>query len=279
RKLVKAGFFGHGALFIMISPFSFSPKAQPVSQHLPETRSQSLPLSDSVLLPGDTAVLSATAPSADPLPSIQLNSAAIRYVKQFLKTNTEDLEAAEKRSQPYFRIIEPILEKYGLPVELKYLAVVESQLIPNAVSHVGAKGPWQLMPTTARDLGLKVSRKHDERTYYYKSTVAAAKHLRDLYTEFGDWLLVVAAYNSGSGPIYKAIKRSGSRNFWRLQNFLPAETRNHVKRFIGTHCYFQEENSLTMLTKSETKSYLKAVSDFKVRKSLALDEHTIIAVR
>ena len=99
------------------------------------------------------------------------------------------------------------------------------------------------------------------------------------YNEFGDWLLVVAAYNSGAGPVYNAIKKSGSRNFWKLQYFLPAETRGHVKRFIGTHCYFQDENSLTMLTKSETTTYLKAVGDFKVKQSLKVDEQTIIAVR
>ncbi|MGN6401181.1 MAG: lytic transglycosylase domain-containing protein [Flavisolibacter sp.] len=280
RKLVKAGFFGHGALFIMVSPFSVSPKAQTLSYELSTNTitQQTLQKKDtSVLSASDTTVFTAKAVAASP--AIQLNTAATKYVKQFLKKNDEELLAAEKRSTTYFKIIEPVLEKYGLPVELKYLAVVESGLKPSALSHVGAKGPWQLMPATARDLGLKVSKKYDERTHYYKSTVAAAKHLKDLYNEFGDWLLVIAAYNSGAGPVYKAIKKSGSRNFWKLQYFLPAETRGHVKRFIGTHCYFQNENSLTMLTKSETTAYLKAVGDFKVKQSLEVDEHTIIAVR
>ena len=280
RKLVKAGFFGHGALFIMVSPFSVSPKAQTLSYELSTNTitQQTLQKKDtSVVSPSDTTVFTAGTEAASP--AVQLNTAATKYVKQFLKKNDEELQAAEKRSTTYFKIIEPVLEKYGLPVELKYLAVVESGLKPSALSHVGAKGPWQLMPATARDLGLKVSKKYDERTHYYKSTVAAAKHLKDLYNEFGDWLLVIAAYNSGAGPVYKAIKKSGSRNFWKLQYFLPAETRGHVKRFIGTHCYFQDENSLTMLTKSETTAYLKAVGDFKVKQSLEVDEQTIIAVR
>jgi membrane-bound lytic murein transglycosylase D len=109
--------------------------------------------------------------------------------------------------------------------------------------------------------------------------VAAAKHLKDLYNEFGDWLLVIAAYNSGSGPVLKAIRRSGSHNFWKLQAFLPPETRGHVKRFIATHYYFQQEGSLTMLTKAETHKYLKEISDYKVKQNLQMDENTIIAVR
>jgi membrane-bound lytic murein transglycosylase D len=282
RKLVKAGFFGHGALFIMVSPFSVSPKAQIGLYQSPLTNTtairETLCKDTSILQTPNTVTLNSVDTVAL-VPSIRLSTAATKYAKQFIKKNEEALQLAEKRSERYFKIIEPIFQKYDLPVELKYLAVVESQLKPSAVSHVGAKGPWQLMAATARDLGLKVNKKQDERTHYYKSTVAAAKHLRSLYAEFNDWLLVVAAYNSGSGPVYKAIKRSGSRNFWKLQNFLPAETRGHVKRFIATHCYFQEENSLIMLTKSETAAYLKEVSAYKVKQNLELDENTIIAVR
>lgn len=265
----------------MVSPFSLSPKAQSGLYPSPMANIVAVhetPLRDtSILQTSDTTALEKD--TAATVPSIRLNVSAMRYAKQFIKKNEEALELAEKRSERYFKIIEPIFQKYDLPVELKYLAVVESQLKPSAVSRAGAKGPWQLMASTARDLGLKVTKKQDERTHYYKSTVAAAKHLKSLYAEFNDWLLVIAAYNSGAGPVYKAIKKSGSRNFWKLQNFLPAETRGHVKRFIATHCYFQEENSLTMLTKAETKAYLKEVSEFKVRQNLELDENTIIAVR
>lgn len=277
RNLVKAGFFGHGAVFIMLSPFSVTPKQETGFYHTPSTShtQQSLRNHDTTSKAADTVALAAS----EALPQIKLNASATRYAKQFIKKNAGELEAAEKRSERYFKIIEPIFNKYGLPPELKYLAVVESQLKASAVSHAGAKGPWQLMPATARDLGLKVNGKQDERTHYYKSTVAAAKHLKDLYNDFGDWLLVIAAYNSGAGPVYAAIKKSGSRNFWRLQNFLPAETRGHVKRFIATHCYFQEQNSLTMLTKAETTKYLKEISAYKIKQSLQVDERTIIAAR
>ena len=108
------------------------------------------------------------------------------------------------------------------------------------------------MPVTARLLGLKVTRKRDERTNYIKSTNAAALYLTDLYDQFGDWLLVIAAYNCGPGNVLKAIARSGSRNFWDLQYFLPAESRNHVKKFIGTHYIFEGQGGLTTLTKKET---------------------------
>jgi membrane-bound lytic murein transglycosylase D len=282
RKLVKAGFFGHGALFIMVSPFSVSPKAQTIGNDSALSGNpivhQILSKDTSDRQAADTVVLSASEMEPE-APKIKMNAMAAKYASQFIKKNTEALEIVEKRSGVYFNIIEPIFKKYDLPVELKYLAVVESQLKASALSHVGARGPWQLMASTARDLGLKVNGKRDERTHYYKSTVAAAKHLRDLYNEFGDWLLVIAAYNSGSGPVLKAIKRSGSHNFWSLQAFLPAETRGHVKRFIATHYYFQQEGSLTMLTKSETRKYLKEISDFKVKQNLQMDENTIIAVR
>ena len=280
RKLVKAGFFGHGALFIMVSPFSVSPKAQagfyqpPVTNTVHETLHK-----DTSIRQSQDCVAYHGPDSAAAVPSIRLNAAAVKYAQQFIKKNDEALQLAVKRSERYFKIIEPIFDRYDLPVELKYLAVVESQLIASATSHAGAKGPWQLMPATARDLGLKVTKNQDERTHYYKSTVAAARHLRSLYADFNDWLLVIAAYNSGSGPVYNAIKKSGSRNFWKLQAFLPAETRGHVKRFIATHCYFQEENSLTMLTRAETSAYLKKVGEFKVKQNLELDENTIIAVR
>ncbi|HYC29197.1 MAG TPA: lytic transglycosylase domain-containing protein, partial [Chitinophagaceae bacterium] len=162
--------------------------------------------------------------------------------------------------RPYFNMIDGILIQHGLPKELKYLAVIESELKPSAVSWAGAVGPWQLMPGTARILGLRVTRKVDERVDYYKSTHAAAKYLKDLYNEFGDWLLVIAAYNGGPGNVYSAIRRSGSRNFWTLQYYLPAESRTHVKKFIGTHYIFEGQGGLTTLTKQEATEQLGASS-------------------
>jgi membrane-bound lytic murein transglycosylase D len=144
-----------------------------------------------------------------------------------------------------FKLMDALFKRYKLPVELKYLAVVESELKQTAVSPVGAVGPWQLMPATAQLLGLKINAQCDERTHLYKSTRAAAIYLRDLHSEFRDWLLVLAAYNSGAGAVHRAIRLSGSRDFWRLQTYLPAETRMHVKKILATRYYFeQEENSI-----------------------------------
>ncbi len=137
-----------------------------------------------------------------------------------------------------------------MPVQLKYLAVVESELKTKAISRVGAVGPWQLMPATARILGLKVNAKHDERKDYYKSTKAAARYLNDLHEEFGDWLLVFAAYNSGEGSVYTAMHRAGSTNFWKLQRYLPKETRDYVNKFIATCYYFEGAHSLSMLSRT-----------------------------
>lgn len=169
---------------------------------------------------------------------------SMKFVNSYIRNNDECLVNVKERSEGPFAIIDSVLHHYGLPLELKYLAVIESELKPTALSRVGAKGPWQLMPGTAHVLGLKVNRRHDDRINYYKSTGAAAKYLRDLHNEFGDWLLVLAAYNGGPRPVYRAIHKSHSRNFWTLQNYLPAESRQHVKKFIATAYYFEGSEGL-----------------------------------
>jgi membrane-bound lytic murein transglycosylase D len=182
----------------------------------------------------------------------RLNPRALSFVQDYIEKNSEDLENMRNWGRPYFNVMDAILVSHNLPKELKYLAVIESRLHTSAVSWAGAVGPWQLMPATARVLGLKVTRKIDERTNYIKSTHAAAKYLNDLYDQFDDWLLVIAAYNGGAGNVLKAIRKSGSRNFWDLQYYLPAESRNHVKKFIGTHYIFEGQGGLCTLTKKET---------------------------
>jgi len=200
-------------------------------------------------------------------PKIRLNKQALQFATHYIKTSVEDLVNIKQRSKTPFSIMDAVFSRYGLPIELKYLAVIESELKTSALSRVGAAGPWQLMPETAQDLGLKITRQYDERTNYAKSTKAAALYLKDLYAQFGDWLLVLAAYNSGPRPVYTAIRKSGSRNFWALQNFLPAETRGHVKRFIATHYYFEGQGSVTTLTKAENIEYTKSVNAFAVAHS------------
>ena len=209
-------------------------------------------------------------------PKIQLNKFASGFVKKYLKENSNGLVKIKERSNPYFKTIDEVFTRYEIPVELKYLAVIESKLNTKALSHVGARGAWQLMPSTAKTLGLVVKGKYDERTNNYKSTVAAAKYLKTLYDDLGDWLLVIAAYNSGPGYVYKAIKKAGSHDFWRLQYFLPKETRNHVKRFISVHYYFEGEGSETTLTKAEWIKYRKEMTAFTARQQEAKEGTPVV---
>lgn len=167
--------------------------------------------------------------------SSQVNPYAENYMEDYLKSHTRFLQNLKQSSTSYFNFIDGILSQYGLPNELKYLAVIESNLKSNALSVAGARGPWQFMSYTAREYGLQVNQWADDRTDYFKSTHAAAKYLLTLYKDLNDWLLVIAAYNGGPGRVYSAIKKSGSRNFWDLQYYLPEESRNHVKKFIATH--------------------------------------------
>ena len=202
----------------------------------------------------------------------KLNPRAISYVQDFMIQNKEEMDDMKSWGRPYFNLIDGILNQYGLPAQLKYLAVIESKLKPTALSWVGAAGPWQLMPTTARMLGLKVNKKVDERKNYYKSTRAAAIYLRDLYTELGDWLLVIAAYNGGTANVYKAAKKSHSKDFWNLQYYLPAESRNHVKKFIGTQYIFEGQGSVTTLTKKEATDQLSGSSMYVFSRKLNKEE-------
>lgn len=161
------------------------------------------------------------------------------FINTYIRKNSHGLARLRKRSAKYFTVIEPVLKRYEIPDELKYLAVVESGFNTTLVSNRGAGGIWQLMPVTARQLGLAVNEETDERFHVQKSTVASAKYLKRLYKEFGDWLLVVAAYNSGPGHVSRAIRKTGSRDFWDIQHLLPAQTRNHVKKFISIQYYFE----------------------------------------
>ena len=203
---------------------------------------------------------------------VRLNPRALSFVQDYMKDNWDELQSIRSWGKPYFNLIENVLTEYGLPRELKYLAVIESNLKSTARSRVGAVGPWQLMPQTARDLGLKVSRGNDERKNYYKSTRAAAIYLRDLYKELGDWLLVIAAYNGGTNNVYHAIHRSGSRNFWDLQYFLPLESRLHVKKFIGTQYTFEGQGSVTTLTRQEATEQLSGSSMYVFSRKLSPEE-------
>lgn len=156
------------------------------------------------------------------------------YVNDYATRYSQHLAVMVDKAAPYFTMIEKVFTDHGIPEEMKYLAVIESGMSYNARSRVGAVGMWQFMSSTARIFGLNVGKKVDERKDFYKSTVAAAKFLNELYNQFDDWLLVVAAYNCGAGGVQRAQKISGRSDFWGIQYFLPAESRNHVYKFIAT---------------------------------------------
>ena len=153
----------------------------------------------------------------------------------------------------YMPIFEQALEVYGIPLELKYLPVIESALNPNAVSRVGATGLWQFMVATGKRYGLRITTMIDERRDPVKSSYAAAHYLADLYKIFGDWNLVIAAYNYGPENINKAIRRAGGvRDYWQIYPYLPNETRGYVPAFIAANYimnYYCEHNICPMLTK------------------------------
>lgn len=155
------------------------------------------------------------------------------YIRTYVQLKTEKARIMLGKRLTYFPLFEQKLKEYGLPTDLKYLAVVESALNPKAVSRVGATGLWQFMPATGAEYGLRTSSVVEDRSDPVKSTDAAARHLRDLFNHYNDWALALAAYNSGAGRVNSAIKRAHSRNFWAIQRYLPKETRNYVPAFIA----------------------------------------------
>ena len=212
--------------------------------------------------------------------SAQVNPNAESYMQDYLQAHSTSLVNMKGWCQPYFNLIDNIFSQYGLPRELKYLAVIESNLNTRATSWVGAGGPWQFMPYTARDYGLVVNNIIDERRDYYKSTHAAARYLLTLYSEMHDWLLVIAAYNGGPGRVYSAIKKSGSRNFWSLQYNLPTESRNHVKKFIATHYIMEGTGGVTTTPNLSGNYDLRGgVNSFDAKPNLTEEEQETAATQ
>ena len=154
----------------------------------------------------------------------------------------------------YMPIFEEALERHKMPLELKYIPIIESALNPNAVSPAGAGGLWQFMITTAKGVGLTVDTQLDERRDPYKSSEKAAVYFKQLYDTYHDWSLAIAAYNCGPGNVNKAIRRAGTDNpdFWEIYNYLPRETRGYVPAFIAANyvmTYYQKHNINPTLTK------------------------------
>lgn len=171
----------------------------------------------------------------------------IDYVKNYHKNHGSRIARIQSNNKGYFRLIDNIMKRYSVPREMKSLAIIESAMNCNAVSPVGAVGPWQFMAGTAKMLGLRVDESIDERRDFYKSTNAAARYLKQLHGMFHDWLLVIAAYNSGPAPVLRAINSGMGRSFWDIKKKLPGETQNHVMAFIATTAYLDRfSNVLAM---------------------------------
>lgn len=165
------------------------------------------------------------------------------YINTYTVKKRDKTEAMLGRTAIYFPLFEKILAESGLPVDLKYLSVVESALDANAVSRSGAVGLWQFMTPTGRECGLSINRTVDERKDPEKATRAAIKYLAKQYKRYGNWELALAAYNGGPGRVNRAIKRGRSKNFWRIRRYLPRETRSYVPAYIAAtyiNNYYQE---------------------------------------
>ena len=167
---------------------------------------------------------------------LEYNNYVRRYIDVYTIERREHMEKIAGRAKKYFPMIEEKLDKYNLPLELKYLAIVESALDPFAVSSSGAVGLWQFKLNTSRMFDLKVDSYIDERRDPYKSTEAACKYLQYLYNIYGNWQLALAAYNGGPGVVRKAVERAGSKkSFWELYEYMPEQTKGYVPAFIAVN--------------------------------------------
>lgn len=172
----------------------------------------------------------------------------------------------------YFPMFEEALDKYDMPLEIKYLAIVESALNPSAGSNMGAKGLWQFMYGTGKVYGLKVTSLVDDRYDPYQSTIAACEHLTDLYDIYNDWSLALAAYNSGAGNVNRAIRRAGgTKNYWAVWPFLPRETRGYVPAFIAVN-YVMNHASEHNIYPTRPGIFYYDIDTVTVRDVLAFDQ-------
>ena len=187
--------------------------------------------------------------------NVEYNPSLERIIKSYLKHRKNSLGDMIEKAKYYFPMFEEHLDKYDLPLEIKYLAIVESALKPRARSRVGASGLWQFMYYTGKQFNLNVNSYVDERFDPLRATEAACKYLSSLYGIFGDWDLALAAYNSGPGNVSKAIRRSGGhKNYWNIRNYLPRETAGYLPAFYATYYILEyaKEHDL-----DSEKSYFK----------------------
>lgn len=190
-------------------------------------------------------------------------------IRRFTVEGQHDSEDILGRAKIYFPIFEHYLRMYGLPETLKYLPIVESSLRPAVFSPVGAAGLWQFVPSTARLYGLTVNGQVDERLDPHRATEAAVRMLASLHQQFGDWALVLAAYNCGPGRVRKAMRSAGSSDFWALRAYLPTESQRYVPRFVAA-AYLMNYHAAHGLSPDFPDYDLLDTRTFKISRSLHL---------
>ena len=216
--------------------------------------------------------------------NLAYNPALEKVINSYLVHRKKYYPALMAKAKYYFPMFEQHLDQYDIPLEMKYLSIVESALKPRARSGMGASGLWQFMYGTGKEFGLKVSSYVDERYDPVKATIAACKYLSQLYTMFGDWDLALAAYNSGPGNVRKAIKRSGGyRNYWNIRPYLPRETAGYVPAFYATMYIFEhaeEHNIYSDLPKffnfqTDTVHVKRTISFDQISEIIDVDEKVL----
>lgn len=204
--------------------------------------------------------------------NIEYNPSLESVIKMFLKNRRKHMTRLMAMSEFYFPMFEQSLDNHNIPLEIKYLAIVESALNPRAKSRVGATGLWQFMFPTGKMFGLDVSSYVDERSDPVKSTEAACKYLARLYDIFGDWDLALAAYNSGPGNVSKAIRRSGGyKNYWNLRPYLPRETAGYVPSFLATLYIFEYAKEHGFTPNAPEKAYFET-DTVHIKKMITFDQ-------
>jgi len=198
------------------------------------------------------------------------NAAVKAFIELYANRRRAQTERMLGLAQLYFPLFEEQLDRHSLPLELRYLAVVESALNPTARSRVGATGIWQFMYHTGRMYGLRVTSYVDERKDVVRATTAAAEYLRDLHRIYNDWSLALAAYNAGPGNVNRAIRRAGGvRDFWKISPFLPRETRNYVPAFMAVAYVMEHAREHNLFAIPPIYSF-QDVDTFQVRQQLSL---------
>ncbi len=204
--------------------------------------------------------------------NVEYNPSLESVIKNYLKNRHENLERLMALSEFYFPMFEQELDNYNIPLEIKYLAIVESALKPRAKSRVGATGLWQFMFGTGKMFGLEVSSYVDERMDPIMATKAACEYLSNLYKVFGDWDLALASYNSGPGNVTKAIRRSGGyTNYWNIRHNLPRETAGYLPAFLATMYIFEYADKHNLKPRKPEFAYFET-DTIKVKQMITLDQ-------